>query len=546
MFQPPSMLKIISTLYDQLDVAQKLDSNEKLGYKDHRTLTRHQNAYAQMTSRLLDYLAPKNRDEVEIYLSNAMRFLCTLNEPAFESPLSMQEGIKVYCRYVYAPMLATLLHKFQDNEYNKNAIHHIGHLLKTWVANREPAEKALWAKEAIKKQCSFKTPNFTQCVNDIRGSNVQSRDVINKNIVILDTDLELLNEDERNEITSKIAATYHAAMIIRRIEEREGGYFLTEIKNYLLEICKTANTSNLLELHNNICNKLLKNRDDTLHSWREDTLIDKLDRYLFDAINPVYPGFIDYFSTSIAGPPWPDAKSLFEMYIQTDEFESIPNATKVLGNALINYYKMYYYVEQGDLVLANNYCEKVEKASNLVHLGQFNSANLTHKIILHWILQGKMQHNKFDSQITELAMSLPDEIELTLTGNSPAFELFILSLDDSELMMLRLFRLFNKYHQRQKADPIKKLTEIIIIGMRICENNKGDVKDLLPLLNSQIDKNIRRSKFVLPFTKRLSLTKSVNMVLDLYNYINLPVSDTIYKFSNDDKCKNLIIEFDKS
>ncbi len=36
------------------------------------------------------------------------------------------------------------------------------------------------------------------------------------------------------------------------------------------------------------------------------------------------------------------------------------------------------------------------------------------------------------------------------------------------------------------------------------------------------------------------------MVLDLYNYINLPVSDTIYKFSNDDKCKNLIIEFDKS
>ncbi|KNA28865.1 hypothetical protein ACO03_07815 [Pantoea ananatis] len=50
------MLEIIAALYDSLDVAQKLPRHEKLSYKDHRTLPRHQLSYATMTPRLLSYL----------------------------------------------------------------------------------------------------------------------------------------------------------------------------------------------------------------------------------------------------------------------------------------------------------------------------------------------------------------------------------------------------------------------------------------------------------------------------------------------------------
>lgn len=86
MFLPPTMIEIMKTMYDNLDVAQKLPRNQKLGYKDHKTLTRHQQAYADMTHVLFDYIVtPAARIELNNYLTNVQRFLCTLNAVIFET-----------------------------------------------------------------------------------------------------------------------------------------------------------------------------------------------------------------------------------------------------------------------------------------------------------------------------------------------------------------------------------------------------------------------------------------------------------------------------
>lgn len=69
----------------------------------------------------------------------------------------------------------------------------------------------------------------------------------------------------------------------------------------------------------------------------------------------------------------------------------------------------------------------------------------------------------------------------------------------------------------------------------ICTNNDGELTDFLPNFNKKLDKNIIRSKSVLPFTKRLC----VDMVLDLYTFVRLPVTDVFYKFINDERCKKL-------
>jgi hypothetical protein len=117
MFLPPTMIEIIKTMYDNLDVAQKLPRNQKLGYKDHRTLTRHQQAYADMTDVLFGYIVSTAKIELNNYLTNVQRFLCTLNAAIFETEASDKFVSQQYWSSVYAPMLACLLDHFKSEKY---------------------------------------------------------------------------------------------------------------------------------------------------------------------------------------------------------------------------------------------------------------------------------------------------------------------------------------------------------------------------------------------------------------------------------------------
>ncbi|PSB88086.1 hypothetical protein C5F64_08790 [Photobacterium damselae subsp. damselae] len=535
MFLPPSMLEIVATLYDKLDVAQKLPRNNKLAYKDHRSLIRHQQAYAEMTARLLEYIAPKNGDEVKLYLGNSQRFLCTLNEAPFETNLSKESVERSYWKCIFAPMLATFLYHFEDEKYESNAIHFICKLLIKWEAGKKPAERAKWAKIAIKEQCEFKAPSFIQRVNDIRGGNIQSRQVINNNLEELNNEINLSNQ-----CRDKVAAVYHAAMIIRRLEDYGCEEYLVYVKQYLCQLQTEDGQNGLLKTHKEICKVLFKNQDDLLLSWSSNPLIAELDEYIIHEIKPTYPVFLDWFRSPGSDIPWPDSEILKACIFDAEYIEAM--ASTPLSSALLDYYWMYYYVECGEFELAYQYCQEVEKASKNVHLGQYSSINLLHKIVLSWICEGKILHNQFDTEITTLIMNLPDRLECILII-SPKFNEFILSLNDNELMMLRLFRLFNHYHRGQCFDPLSKLTQIIYAVTDVCTNG-DDETDFLPVLKKKLDKNILRSKSVLPFTKKLSLTDSVDMVLELYHFVNYPIDEIIIKFSNDDRCKKLVVAFD--
>lgn len=534
-------------MYDNLDVAQKLPRNQKLGYKDHKTLTRHQQAYADMTDVLFDYIAPASRIELNNYLTNVQRFLCTLNTAIFETEESDKFVSQQYWSSIYAPMLACLLDHFKSEKYQGNTIHSIANLLIDWESHSDLSQRAKWVKDSIKKQYTYQTPEFTRCVNDIRGSNTQSREVINKNLKVFDEELaekELsLTAESRARIVYHVSAVYHATMIIKRFEDKGLSEYLNYVKDYLVSLQTTKIDSNLLILHKKICSQLFKNPH-TFFSWGDSELMRQVDSYLLSDLQTTYPGFIEVFSKN--DPFWPAPESFMVQYLLIDAVHFVPESP--LEIALFNYYTMYYHIEMGDFEKAYEYCLKVEEASATVHLGEFKAANLIHKIVLNWLIKGQMRHNQFDSEITTLIMTLPDELTL-IAAVEPEFRNFYDSLSDNELMYLRCFAKFNTNHKSVQADPLKKLTEVIKLAADVCNNHEGEANELISIFKAQISPNTLRSKSVLPFSKRLSLTDSLDMLPDLYSLVELKgvsTTELIYKLYNSPKSRDLIINFDEA
>jgi hypothetical protein len=549
MFIPPNMLQMATVLYDKLDVAQKLPRNEKLGYKDHKTLNRHQTAYSQMTFRLLEYIAPIASDELNNYLNNAQRFFCTLNSAPFETELSREKVLHAYWRCIFGPMLACLLHYFEDEKYEANTIHSISKLLIGWKPSPASSERAKWVKEAIKREYDDKTPYFTQLINDIRGGHIQSREVINRNLQTFEQELEKgqpqLNDEMRTRIVSKVAATYHATMVIKRLEENECNEYLIYVRDYLIQLQSNKIESKLLILHKKICTHLFQPPNNIFFSWAYSPLIKELDSYIVSEIKPSYPSFVNLITGKNEDPCWPSPNNLVDLpfVMVCADFRS----KSPLEVALLDYYQMYNYVEAGQFALAYEYCAKVEESSSKVHLGEYQSANLIHKIVLHWLLKGQMLHNQFDTEITTLIMTLPDELTLIATVE-PKFQQFYHSLSDNELMYLRCFAIFNSNHKGIQVDPLKKLTEVINVAADICANYQGNPNELVSIFKRKISKNTLRSKSVLPFSKKLSLTDSIDMLADLYSLVELKGGSTLelfYKLHKFSQCRDIIIEFDK-
>lgn len=541
MFKLPDMLKIIATLYDELDVSQKSRRNEKLAYKDHKALIRHQLAYSQMTACLLEYIAPKDKEKLNKYISNTQRFFCTLHSSAFETELDESIAFHKYWRCIFSPMIATLINSFKDDKYNSSAIHFIGKLLVTWEEHKDTASRAKWVKSHIKESYNIKSPLFTEKINDIKGSYVQSRDVINKNLSIFEDELILNTPENFKEILSKTSATYHAAMIILRLEINNRNDYLTYIKNDLIQLNSNCKDNELLCLHEKIFNALLIDPDRLDFSWSECTLIQELDEIIFKEIEPTYPAFIDYFLGDGNDVAWPEhekleyIKSISLYYSHNTEYET------PLSNALLDYYWMLYHIENNNLELAYNYCLKVEESSNYVHLGIFESSNIIHKIVLYYALHNNPPHNIFDTEITKLIMTLPDELNLTIIMNE-SFSKFHSSLNDNEMMILRSFSMFNQYHKHSQVNPFEKLINIINTIIEICENNEYENK--IFTLNKKADKNIKRSKSVLSFSKKLSLSDGADMILELLDMVNINCNENIFLFINNKEYIKLLKEFD--
>lgn len=253
---------------------------------------------------------------------------------------------------------------------------------------------------------------------------------------------------------------------------------------------------------------------------------------------------MNYFQKN--DPCWPEPESFLAQYLFIDAINFVPESP--LEIALFDYYTMYYHIEMGDFEEAYKYCLKVEVASATLHLGEFKAINLIHKIVLNWLIKGQMLHNQFDSEITTLIMTLPDELTL-IAAVEPEFRNFYNSLSDNESMYLRCFSKFNANHKNVQADPLKKLTEVINLAADVCNNNEGEPNELLSIFKAKINPNTLRSKSVLPFSKRLSLTDSLDMLPDLYSLVELKgfsTTELMYKLYNSPKSRDLIINFDEA
>ncbi|MBU1390172.1 MAG: hypothetical protein KJ856_07810 [Gammaproteobacteria bacterium] len=561
MFIPPNYLKILATVFESTGIAKGTARNDKLGYKDHTSLKRHQEAYEHTIKLIVESLAQGNPDTLYDYASSFQRFLNELHRPPYETEISEEEGNAAYWKCVFAPMVAVLLHRFSDEKYEGNAIHFLAKfltpkrdgeegLLEQWSPSSDSSKRAKWAKDAIKAQNGLVTPLFTKQVNDIRGTSVRSIAKIKNDILLLKEDLCKLQDEDKlgSESVEKhianLQSAYIAAMIIRRLEDNGSGKHLKLISEFLGELeMHGSNTDALLTLHNKICDVLLRG-DHLFNLWQTEEsfkLIEQMDGYLLPLISPTHPGIQEMMDSPQGDIVWPDFVRLkhvlanYELMVFLSGHEQT-----LLETAFLNYYKMYYYTELEDFDKAFEHCLKVEKASEKVHLGSFLAANLIHKIALHWHLYGTMKHNQFSSEITQIVLHIPDESGIEAAIN-PVFADFCLSLSDEERMMLNVFRIFNSNHPNVIANPLSSLDVAVSSALRICESISGTVEELLPIYRKEADSKYKRTLSVLPFT-RLTLSQSVDMLWELYGLIGITLH---LELDEDKRCKQLIKAYDK-
>jgi len=565
MFIPPDYLKILAVVFESTGITKGTARNEKLGYKDHTSLERHQEAYEHTIKLIVESLAQSDPTPLYKYASSFQRFLNELHSSPYETEISEEEGNAAYWKCVFAPMIAVLLHTFSDEKYEGNAIHFLAKfltpkrdgeegLLEQWSPSSDSSKKAKWAKDAIKAQNGLVTPLFTKRVNDIRGTSVRSIATIKNDMLLLKEDLRKLQDEDKlssergEKHMAKLQSAYIAAMIVRRLEDNGSGKHLESVSKLLGELeIHGSNADALLTTHKKICDVLLCG-DQFFNRWQTEEsfkLIEQMDDHLLPLISPTHPHIQDMMNSPQSDFVWPNVVRLKHVLTEYDLIVALMGHEKTpLEAALLNYYKMYYYTEIGDFDKAFEHCLKVEKASEKVHLGSFLAANLIHKIALHWHLYGSMKHNQFSSEITQIVLHIQDESGFETTLN-PVFADFIHSLSDEESMMLNVFRTFNQNHPTVIANPLRSLSVAVHSALRLCESNSRTVEELLPTYNKEAEPKYKRTLSVLPFT-RLTLSQGLDMLQELYCLIGMQqyLEDT-FKLEEDKRCKQLIKAYDK-
>ncbi|MBH0018720.1 hypothetical protein [Pseudoalteromonas sp. NGC95] len=556
MFIPDNYLKLLSLVFDYSGMTKGTLRNEKLGFKEHSSLERHQKAYIHSLKLFTENLAQSHPLPLLKYASSLQRFVNELNSPPFETYVNKSEGDNIYWIYLYAPMIAALLHKYSDRKYEGNAIHFFGKfLISKYEASShwplKPAEKSRWAKYVIKSQNKLITPKFTARINDIRGNSIRSIATIKNDISILKEDLKELGDKSIHvdEHSLKVKSAYIAAMIIRRLEDNGVLIHLKLVAEYLVNFDNmNYNKYRLLSLHKDICHVLLCG-DDYYNRWQKEDgikLILQVDNYLGSLISPTYPAICSNIAENNCDEVWPKFDILHQELEKHDYFtllyEYNPEQS-LLSEALLDYYKMFYFTEKEEFDIAFSYCTKVESVIGKVHLGKFLAATLVHKIILHWLVYSSMKHNQFNAVIMTIALYIEDE-HIFYPVMNPAFVKYLEDLSDGEMMMFNVFRLFNEKHPNIIVNPLRPISDAISLAINICEGSDSSVQELLPIFQKQFDSKYKRTSSVLPFC-RLTLSQSVDMLPELFAFLGVNINhEYLNQFQSNIKFKLLIQAYD--
>jgi len=561
MFIPTNYLKLLSIAFDCTGLTKGTARNDKLGFKEHSSLKRHQVAYQHTLKLVVESLAQSHPEGLFNYASSFQRFLNELHAPPFETDISESEGNNVYWKYLYAPMIAVLLHRFSGSEYEGNAIHFLCKLLKSkYNGDNEPSnpcpsessEKARWAKTVIESNNGLITRNFTARINNLRGTSIRSITTIKSDILLLEEDLKTLKIKDKDiqKHLVKVQSAYIAAMIIRRLEDNGSLANLKLITEYLIKIEKNGYGSDrLLLLHNDVCDLLLLG-DYLYNLWQTEkgiNLITQIEKYLLPKIAAYHPAIQDKVMGVHGDDVWPDFDKLNK---ELNAYYNVYQVTNMWGyeqtlleKTLLNYYKMYYYTETKEFDKAVSHCKDVESVFGKVHLGNFLAATLVHKIILHWLISGTMKHNQFSSEITNIVLHIQEEPGFQIAMN-PIFSKYQDTLSDEEKMMINIFRIFNQKHSKVAANPLKPISDAMGLAVILCDGSEKSVQELLPTFKKQVDSKYKRTLSVLPFC-RLTLSQCIDMIPELFALFGLPVNyECLYKFQSNIKCKQLIKELD--
>ena len=512
-----NILNLNKELYNLLGMNESLPIKDRLGSKDHRSLSRHQAAYSEVQSLLFEHVNAPVVEALILYLNNANYFLKSLNANFWHTHKTEDECI---------------------DEHKGSTAYYLWKLIQSWEPGMNPKPMKDWIKQSIKAENKHKTPLFTAAINDIRES-VQGHKTIRGHLKLLETDLNTPTVTKKKKLmaTRSLKGVYQAVMIIHRIYSNGGEKRLTQIKKYINRLVSygdtpfSINDDELLITHQDLALHFKKER---LSSWSEHHLTHGFNDFLDNQLAREKPRMslkLMNHGTSIV---WPNQETLTKVL---NDNKSTDTQTE-LDSIMLRYYQMYYYAGNGQHKEAFELCLKILQSSTNIHLGEIQASLLIHKTILGYEVAKMTIHNQFNGLMADLAFSLPDRFE-------PGLKLHKLFADNETLIMRSLaYRLYNKGHPEATISPLKNLEFLCEKALEVVDQNPNtEAKKLLPELKVALDNKMDADTQLLPFTKELTPKMALNDLIKLGDfYINQSVP-IFHKLKENKICEELISHF---
>lgn len=541
MFIPPNYLELLYEFFEITGIYQAIPDNEKVNYRNHLSYEAHEEAYVISVKKFSDLIAPEHQDNFFNYFKNLRHFISLFNQGTYETKETLDNCLKAYWECLYAPLISNFLSHFRNINTSKYILEFFCDLLEIWEENQTKNERNLLYKDTIQKvseeQVGYTPKYLKNIINQYRNNSIHTNKIINNN-------LEQLKIENPNLTTlqyNKIRGIYFASIIFKRLEKKLSPQYIKKIKeNYKFILLKKRNK--ISSIHKKILKQLTTNLS-PVYINPTNKIIQDLDNLISKRIKPVFPSFFDAFPADTYR-LWPNLAQLYKLFDRV-KFENhmmfcagIRLTRSPLEQTIVDYYLMIYYLNYQKNNEAYELCLKIEESAKNIHIGEFESINMIHKISLSWKLSKKINHNKNDKAVNNYFKNLPLE-EYFHTSKDEYFNKIIKGLDPHDFVILNAFRDFNYHYPENKVDPLKKISNLINSFIELIHYKK--IKDS-KTLHKRLKNQIERIEPIIPSIHGFNFLNIFKSIDSLYSFFYLPLDENLTILIKKDEYKQILLE----
>lgn len=560
-----------------------ISRSNKLGKKDTRTLSKQQQAFAELEPYIQKNLGEHMLQKFNNYTENGFFVLKTMNSfPDFTNSSNQVISANTIQDSVWntllAPQIALVLAECvkegallrANQKAPPSTFEVLTQLITDWQPDlyKDGKHGKVIIKSYLNQTGKAHTPQFTAAINK-HGIKSTGYRTIKEHLEILEDDLRPSDSQEEAEDTlARVRSSYYASAIMYRLETMpQGAKRLENIKYYLndamyLQDKGLAGIQILDNIPEAISEKdyLIRNldlfRELTYRSSNQtalDILVAKVGSDPLGTTTQLLAQdrLIEFYSDigvdirQWMAVIWPKEGSA--IWPKSDGPVPGGNEMKELSDYWALYYRMYACSDIGNFKKAYKLCEELVEFGKTFHAGEYHAAALIHMVVLSTKLEDlndsefdlRLNKNKIDGLLSELAYLLQDDGEITFVLNKGISDVIHGSAD--ELLYSLAFRKYNQAHS-EKVSPFRRLEHLCQVALHVVQDNsEADIDQRVKLYRKTLresEPRITASTPLLKYSTRLEPNDFIEGVFDLSKFYGI-APEVFFLFKKCDEAQEL-------